>query len=137
MATTLARMGSECREFVENNEQLKNFIQRIDGEINDAKLRLLANDLSAIANETRLKILYVLATSPTPLPLCVVAAFVGKEPQAITYHMRILKQRGLVREEQRDRFKLYTVDREKVRQLLEALSRLAEYASGQTTTSTQ
>lgn len=79
-------------------------------------LEALANLFSAISDPTRLRLLTALATAD--LCVCDLSATIGASESATSHHLRLLRDRGLVRFERRGRLAFYSIDDEHVRTLL-------------------
>ena len=118
----LGLVGSECREIV--SLRYIDLVSKVKTSSLD-ELRDLISKFSALSNYTRLQIIEVLSQVGEPLPQCIIAALVGKEPQAITYHLRMLRESGILGEVRRGRFSYYTINTEEIRKLIRFLSKIA------------
>lgn len=83
---------------------------------------LLVDSLKALADEKRLKIVIMLLNSD----LCVgaLAAHLGISKPAVSQHLKILRQAGLVRGEKRGYWTHYMVDRRAITQITAELNNL-------------
>ena len=84
----------------------------------------LAQSLKALADEKRIKILRLLSKSD----LCVgaLAAHLGVSKPAVSQHLKILRQAGLVTGEKRGYWVHYMVDKNALIQIAEKLQKLSE-----------
>ncbi len=120
----LKNMGSSCRELVLS--RYTHALSKIVDSVAEYELGIVAAKLYALSNPARLRILRLLCTVREGLPLCLIAAVLGKTMQFTSYHIKVLKECGLVEEVSHGSFKLYKVNREAVDQLLNELKRLVE-----------
>jgi len=116
----VSRLGAECREFVLSNyeRELSKLAEATSANVGD-----LARCLAALGSDLRLRILLLLTSSSKPLPACLISALLGKNPQLVSYHLRVLRECGIVREIEVDKFRLYTVDRDALAMIVLQLSR--------------
>jgi len=84
-----------------------------------SSLDSIANFLKALSNNTRLKILYLLAKYQ--LPVCLIAAILNKDQTLISHHLKTLKEYGLVKEFASGKFKYYVTDKNMIKSILKAL----------------
>lgn len=76
------------------------------------RMEELAELFSALGDPTRVKIVYAL--SREEMCVCDLAALVGLSPQAVSYHLRLLRALRLVRYRRQGRRVFYTLDDEHV-----------------------
>ena len=117
----LERMGAECREFVSSRYLSKiEKLNRIDLKSFDRYAKAFA----ALSSDIRIEILALLSFFEEPVPACLIAAVLGRNPQLVSYHLRVLKESGFVKEIEYERFRLYELDRDRVKELIDALTRI-------------
>lgn len=98
----------------------------------DAELSLLAEFLGIIGVESRLRLIDLLLEYDS---ICVngLARRLGITQSAVSQHLRLLHLNGLVRSEREGYFVHYSVEREKLEEMLHLLRRLcAEREGGRT-----
>ena len=76
------------------------------------RMEELAELFSALGDPTRVKIVYAL--SREEMCVCDLAALVGLSPQAVSYHLRLLRALRLVRYRRQGRRVFYSLDDEHV-----------------------
>lgn len=81
----------------------------------------LSNQFAALADPTRCKVIELLHEHPCPVHE-LAAAFDISRP-AISRHLRVLKDAGLVREEKQGRENVYKLQRQRLRPLADWLNR--------------
>lgn len=79
---------------------------------------------SALADPTRLRVVELLGSKARPVHE-LAAAFAISRP-AISRHLRVLKEAGLVREERRGRENVYTLQRQRLKPMLDWLQKQRE-----------
>lgn len=84
----------------------------------------LAALLQALGDPTRLRILSVLDTVCAPVGT--IAAVTGLRQPSVSHHLRILRDRGIVRTERRGTFVYYCAASESLRPAIEAVRQLLE-----------
>ena len=92
-----------------------------------AAARLVAL-LEAMADVNRLRILTALGTACVPVGAIVEA--VGLSQSLVSHHLRVLRDRGLVRGERRGAFVFYCVTSEEVRGAIDAAVSAMEISGG-------
>lgn len=108
-------VGSErdvCDIFCFNEEK----VSRLRGEVETT--RDLAPIFKALADETRLKIIYAL--SRDELCVCDVASIIGSTVAAASHHLRFLKNAGLAKYRRQGKLVFYTLDDTCVATIIEA-----------------
>ena len=120
LESVIAKLGTECRDFVLANyeRELSALAKAVATSLED-----VAKCLAALGSALRLRILLLLSNSSKPLPTCLISALLGKNPQLVSYHLRVLRECGIVREIEVDKFRLYTVDRDALARIVLQLSR--------------
>ncbi len=105
------------------------------GGLNTGRLSIINK---ALSDSTRIEILRILAqgrgaccSSPAAgdppeegICICEFVKETGLIQSLVSYHMKILKQAGLVREQVRGKWNYYSLDRALVREYLDAMSEL-------------
>ncbi len=83
----------------------------LDGPVlSDGEAGALASLLKAVAEPMRVKILHRLATAaPDAVCVCDLTAPLGLSQPTVSYHLRILRQAGLVDRRQQRNFAFYSV----------------------------
>jgi ArsR family transcriptional regulator, arsenate/arsenite/antimonite-responsive transcriptional repressor len=78
--------------------------------LSDAQAQALASALKAVADPMRVKILHRLASAaPHGVCVCDLTAPLGLAQPSVSYHLRILRQAGLVDRRQERNFAYYSV----------------------------
>jgi ArsR family transcriptional regulator len=78
--------------------------------LSDAQAHALASALKAVADPMRVKILHRLASAaPHGVCVCDLTAPLGLAQPSVSYHLRILRQAGLVDRRQERNFAYYSV----------------------------
>ena len=80
---------------------------------------LLADMFQALGDATRLRILAVLDT--VCVPVGTIAELTGLRQPTVSHHLRVLRDRGLVRPERRGPYTYYCVSSEALRATMEAV----------------
>lgn len=101
-----------CDVFCFNEEK----VNRLRGEIEAT--RDLAPIFKALADETRLKIIYAL--SRDELCVCDVASIIGSTVAAASHHLRFLKNAGLAKYRRQGKLVFYSLDDACVTTIIEA-----------------
>jgi len=83
----------------------------------------LCRYLQVIAQETRLQILHVLSRIEKA-PVCLIAAILNRDDTLISHHLRTLRIAGLVVEQVCGRFRVYSLNRSKLEQIIRDLRML-------------
>ena len=78
----------------------------------------LAELLQALGDPSRLRILSILGTACVPVGAIAVAA--GMRQPAVSHHLRVLRDRGVVRAERRGAYVYYCAASDEVRPAIEA-----------------
>ena len=73
--------------------------------------------LRALGDETRLQIVHLLAEQAEALCVCHIESAFGLTQSGISYHLRVLREAGLVRTERRGTWIYYRLNRERLRTL--------------------
>ncbi len=82
----------------------------LETRFSDADADQLAAQIKALADPTRLKLISMLATSPTgELCACDLPGALGKSQPTVSHHLRLLTDAGLVRREQRGKWAWFTL----------------------------
>jgi ArsR family transcriptional regulator len=81
-------------------------------------VELRAQVFGALADPTRLRILDLLAESP--LCVCDIREAVAIAPNLVSYHLRVLREAGMVEASRQGRFLEYALARDAARRLTEA-----------------
>ena len=89
-----------------------------DREVVDKAVQML----SAAANPVRLSILSLI--KDVQLPVCAISKLLGIEQTLVSHHLRSLKEAGLVDVQVRGRYRIYSINREGVQELLSLLEEL-------------
>ena len=92
--------------------------------IEQGEAALLAELLQALGDPTRLRILSALDTACVPVGA--IAEVTGLRQPAVSHHLRVLKDRGLVRAERRGAFIYYCCVSDSLRPALEAVRALLD-----------
>lgn len=85
-------------------------------------LRTYSKLCKALADDTRLEILGMLAERPSALCACEIEAHFDLSQPTISHHLRVLREAGLIRAQRRGTWNHYTLERQ-------ALARLAELSA--------
>lgn len=80
---------------------------------------------SALADDTRLRIVQTMARSPRELCECHIVPLFGLSQSTISYHLKVLREAGIVESEKRGLWAYYRVN---PRALMAAVKTLAELA---------
>ncbi len=103
-----------CEKYAVNDDAVKSAKMNIP----DAKvLSVLAETNQAFADSSRLKILFALANRE--LCVCELAEVLEMSPPAVSHHLRLLKNMGLVRTRRAGKMVYYALDDEHVQILLQ------------------
>jgi len=114
------KLGPLCREFVESRYlDLVDRLIEAGASVSDEVVEVLR----ALANSVRLRIVAVMSVARRPLPLCLLAAVLDVDPQTLLYHVRALKEAGLLREMSVGRLRILELDRERLHSSLRALAK--------------
>jgi ArsR family transcriptional regulator, arsenate/arsenite/antimonite-responsive transcriptional repressor len=82
----------------------------------------LARVFAALADPVRLRVLSILAAAPDgEVCVCHLVEPLGKSQPTISHHLKILGDAGLVHGDRRGKWVWYSLDRERLRDLREAL----------------
>lgn len=81
------------------------------------ELQSLSDLFSVISDPTRLRIVSALATGP--LCVCDLSATVGTSESATSHHLRLMRDRGIVRAEKEGRLVYYSLDDDHVRSIFQ------------------
>ncbi len=81
------------------------------------ELQSLSELFSVISDPTRLRIVSALATGP--LCVCDLSATVGTSESATSHHLRLMRDRGIVRAEKEGRLVYYSLDDDHVRSIFQ------------------
>jgi len=103
--------GDECLEDIA--EHLENTLIKKPQKEKIKKCLLLKKIFS---NPTRISILSLLAQ--TPLPVCALAAILGKDQTLISHNLTALKKTGIIREQRVKKYRIYSLNKEKIRELI-------------------
>jgi ArsR family transcriptional regulator len=83
----------------------------------------LATQLKALADPTRIKLISMLATSPTgELCACDLPAALGKSQPTTSHHLKLLVDAGLIEREQRGKWAWFRLRRDRLATLRAALT---------------
>ena len=85
----------------------------------------LAARFKALSDETRLRILRTISDSPEKICECEIVPTLGLAQPTISYHLKVLREAGLVEPERRGQWVYYQVSQEA---LLDTVRGLAEMA---------
>ncbi len=111
----VSKLSESCKPIIMNR-----YYDLLNEEITiPGSLDIIANFLKVLSNNTRLKILYLLAKYQ--LPVCLIAAILNKDQTLISHHLKTLKEYGLVREYTSGKFKYYTTNKDKIKSILSTL----------------
>ncbi len=113
-------IGPECLELLRSRPELIEIVCRSHSP--EGLAESLTSVLSALSSPLRLKLVMLLARAREPVPLCLLALAVGKSPQQLTYHIKVLRDAGLVAEERRGRFAFYQLNRGALEELVRRLA---------------
>jgi len=69
------------------------------------------------SNIVRISILSLLAQAP--LPVCALVAILGKHQTLISHNLTALKEMGIIHEQRVKKYKIYSLNKEKIRELFE------------------
>ncbi len=120
--SVLSRLGPRCRELVENRcLDLIPKLQSVNLDVSDKDLAVVR----ALASRIRLSIVALLSRSDRPVPLCLLTAVLGLDPQNLVYHLRILREAGIVREMNVGGFRFLELDRCRLAEALEKIRRIS------------
>jgi ArsR family transcriptional regulator, lead/cadmium/zinc/bismuth-responsive transcriptional repressor len=103
-----------CQEFCVNPESVTAAISDIP---NQQTLELLSRMFKALSDGTRLKIL--LSVAERELCVCELGEVLSMSAPAVSHHLRMLKDLGLVRTRRDRKWVYYTLDDDHVRVLLQ------------------
>ena len=92
------------------------------GPVQAERAKQAAPLLRALADETRLQMLWLLARQPDPLCVCYIEAAFSLSQPTISHHLKVLREAGLVQAERRGVWIYYSVDREAAGRLKDLLS---------------
>ena len=92
------------------------------GRLRPKALREFAALFKALADETRLEILGLLAARTDPLCACEIESHFDLAQPTVSHHLRILREAGLVSSEKRGVWAYYTAERG-------ALARIQQFAA--------
>lgn len=81
------------------------------------ELRVLADFFAAISDPTRLRIVSALLHGD--MCVCDISAAIGASESATSHHLRLLRDRGLVRSRREGRMAYYALDDDHVRRMIE------------------
>ncbi len=81
------------------------------------ELRVLADFFAAISDPTRLRIVSALLHGD--MCVCDISAAIGASESATSHHLRLLRDRGLVRSRREGRMAYYVLDDDHVRRMIE------------------
>lgn len=88
----------------------------------DAEAEVLAGQLKALADPNRIKLISMLATSPTgELCACDLPAALGKSQPTTSHHLKLLVDAGLVAREQRGKWAWFRLRPDRLAELRAAL----------------
>ena len=86
--------------------------------MSDAEAEALAHALKAVADPTRVKLLHrLISAAPDGVCVCDLTAPLGITQPSVSYHLRILRQAGLVERRQERNFAYFSVRGEALRRL--------------------
>ncbi len=111
-------LDKKCLNALKSTTGIPNEIKLPDREV----VRDLALRLKSLTADVRLEILFML--SQTSLPVCTLAALIGRDQSLVSNHLANLRMAGLVRERRRGKYVVYSLERERVDEIMEALSEL-------------
>jgi ArsR family transcriptional regulator, arsenate/arsenite/antimonite-responsive transcriptional repressor len=86
----------------------------------------LAEILKALSDPTRLKIATLLADSKSMLCVNAITKRLGVTQSAVSQHLRILRQSGLVESERRGYFIHYSINKKKIELIASMLSNMVK-----------
>ncbi len=90
--------------------------------LDDTEAGQLASQMKALADPTRLKLVSMLATSPSgELCACDLPQALGKSQPTVSHHLRLLAEAGLVEREQRGKWAWFRLRGEQLAALRVAL----------------
>ncbi len=108
---------SKCLEDIA--EYLENvFIQKPQKE----KIKKFLLLKKIFSNPTRISILLLLAQAP--LPVCALTAILGKHQTLISHNLTALKEMGIIHEQRVKKYKIYSLNKEKIRELIKDICSL-------------
>ena len=106
----------------------------LEAPLGDADAAELAAQLKALADPTRLKLVSMLATSPSgELCACDLPAALGKSQPTVSHHLRQLTDAGLVEREQRGKWAWFTLRADRLAALRTALGEGTDTAAAPAT----
>ena len=74
------------------------------------------------SNPTRISILSLLAQAP--LPVCALAAVLGKHQTLISHNLTALREMGIIYEQRVKKYRIYSLNKEKIGELFEEICSL-------------
>ena len=93
-----------------------------EGILGEDEAEDLASLLKAIADPVRLRLLSLLATAPTgEVCGCDLATPLGRSQPTVSHHLSVLARAGLVEREQRGKWAWFSVNRDRLAQLGDAV----------------
>ena len=112
--------SQECRQFV--TEYLKDKLD-VELQFPEEEIEQIAKYCKALSCKTRVEILYVLKMLGE-VPVCVLAAILGKNESTISHSLRELKVVNLVQEFKVGKFRMYKLNDKALSDLVEKLQEL-------------
>lgn len=101
-----------CKVSATDDNKLKEIKESI---IEEEKIKLLSDTFKALADPTRLKMIYVLSKSP--LCVCDIAQLLDMTQSAISHHLRLLRNLKLVKFRKEGKMVIYSLDDDHVLEL--------------------
>jgi ArsR family transcriptional regulator, arsenate/arsenite/antimonite-responsive transcriptional repressor len=89
--------------------------------LSDAEAEVTARLFKALADPHRVKIINLLATSPDPVCVCEFTGPLQLSQPTVSHHLRKLVQAGLLAREQRGSWAYYSLDRDALGRLADAV----------------
>ncbi len=110
------KCGPDLKALYEGVEDVN--IEVPDREVVERAVQML----SAVANPVRLSILSLI--KDIQLPVCAISKLLGIEQTLVSHHLRSLKEAGLVDVRVRGRYRIYSINREGIGELISLLREL-------------
>ncbi len=111
------RCTEDASEFI---PKIESALERLDmaGDTEE-----MAQVFKALSNKTKLEIVFLLATSD--FPVCVLANLLEKDQSLISHHLSDLKAAGIVKGKVRGKFRIYSLRKDKLVEVLKKVMDLA------------
>lgn len=95
--------------------------------LSEAAAEAVSDDFQLFAHPVRVQLLTVLAKSEAPICVCDLEAAVPVKQPTVSYHLKLLREAGLVAAERQGPWAYYSLNRE---QLAARQRRIAEHLAG-------